>query len=246
MKSYEKDIFLSIIIPTYNEEKVIVNTLTKIVEFLNKEDYFWEIIVSDDGSTDNTVQSVEKFPVKVVLSKRNKGKGFALRKAFAVAKGEWQLFLDADYSTKIEELRVFLGYIDEYDIIIGSRAIKGSIIEQKQPLYKVLVGKLGNKIIKIVLVRQINDTQCGFKMFNKKAAKLLASTTIDGWGFDFELLFLAQKLGYKIKELPIVWNNNSISRVKTVHYIKTLKEVFVVKINWFKGRYGRLLETKMD
>lgn len=228
---------ISVIIPCYNEEKIIGSTLKKVVDFFNQAAWPHEIIVVDDGSTDQTLKIAQSFGAKIVKNEVNRGKGYSVKAGSQVATGDWLLFFDADYSTPIEELDKVAVYFNNYDVIIGSRAISGAEVKKYQPWHKVIIGKIGNLIIRIVLGLNLSDTQCGFKLFNHRAKKNFDQQTIDRWGFDFELLYLAQKRGLKIKEVGVAWTDDPSSTVGIMDYFKTLSEVFKVKINDWRGKY---------
>ena len=222
---------LSIIIPAYNEESVIVEALKEISNTLTGRDY--QILVVDDGSTDKTaklVKGIDMKRVKLIQLEKNKGKGAAIRKGVMQAKGELILFTDADQSTSIDHLFLFLEEIETCDIVIGSRTLPKSKISKKQPLYKHILGKLGNLVIRLTLKLPYTDTQCGFKLFKRKAAKeIFNKLSFEGWSFDFEVLKIADKKGYKVKEIPVTWENNPDTAVKLSDYLETLKSLFLIK-----------------
>lgn len=235
---------LSVIIPAWNEEQRIATTLKDVTTHLNKQKYDYEILVVDDGSTDKTasvVSSLRLPRVRVLRHKRNQGKGSAVRTGMLAASGDLLLFTDADHSTPIQELDKFLTYTDKYDIVIASRSIKGAELEVKQPWYRMLIGKIFNKVVRLFTVRGIIDTQCGFKLFTRKAAHdIFPRQTIKRWGFDVEVLFLARKFGYSIIELPVRWRNRSESRVDPVwDSLRMLKEILQIRWNDLRGRYVR-------
>lgn len=234
-----KDKTISIIIPVYNDQKRLRENLNTIKDFcrheLKAKDY--EIIFVSDGSTDNTdslIQGHEK--TKAITYKKNRGKGFAVRKGMTEASKDIHIFLDCDLSTPLREVNNFLENIDKYDIIIGSRHAVGSDTEQR--FHKRFLGKLSNIAIRLLAVKGIRDTQCGFKMFNKKASEnIFSRTTIDRWGIDFEILHIAQKHNLSIKEQPIEWHEDTESKVKARDYITTLGELIKIKINSILGKY---------
>lgn len=232
---------LSIIIPAYNEEKRIASSLKRIYEYLKKKKIDYEIIIVNDGSRDKTTEVVRKIKDKrtrIISHKINKGKGHAVKTGMLAAKGDLLLLSDSDLSTPIEELDKLMEYIKNYDIVIGSRAMKGSDVRIKQAFYKVWLGKLGNKAIQFLVAPGIKDTQCGFKLFKKNVAqRIFKKQTIDRWGFDFEILFIARKLGYTIKEFPVVWINAEGSKVKLTDYPKTFLELFKIRWNNLCGKY---------
>ena len=217
--------FLSVIIPAYNEEKTIEKTLNKIIQYLSSKDFEYEIIVVNDGSKDRIIDICYLFPVRVISLERNQGKGAAVQRGVQESEGEWVLFLDADYSTHIDELDNFMLHINDYDILIGSRAISGAHIHKRQSIFRVIMGKSGNLLIRLLMKTNIHDTQCGFKLFNRRALSIFSLMTIKHWGFDFELLYLAKKSNFKVKELPVHWQNNSNSTLKLFDYLVTLKDL---------------------
>jgi len=229
---------LSIVIPAYNEEKVIVATVDKVYHFLKNNFKSFEIIVVDDKSTDKTLAIIEKLPVKVLRNLKNHGKGYTVAKGVKAAQGEWILFMDADNSTDITEIVNFLKNIYSYQMIIASRALPESNVELGQNFIKVFFGKAGAWLIRTILQIKVRDTQCGYKFFNHSLKFLFEKLTIERWGFDFELLFLAKKYNFKIKEMPVKWVNNFDSKVKWYSYLKTLMQVFKVRINNLLGKYN--------
>lgn len=237
--------YLSVIIPAYNEEKRISSTLLAVDKYLSRQKYEYEILVIGDGATDKTVEIAKNFQnmiknLRVIENKENHGKGFVVRQGMLEAKGDYRLFTDADNSTSVDQIESLLPFFKEgYDVVIGSRAIAGAKINVHQPFYKELFGKTGNKIIQIVAVWGISDTQAGFKCLTAQAAEdIFSRCVIDRWGFDIEVLALARKLGYKIKEVPIVWVNDMASHVKLSGYIQVLLETFKVRWNLITGKYS--------
>ncbi|MCB9802585.1 glycosyltransferase family 2 protein [Candidatus Nomurabacteria bacterium] len=229
---------ISVVIPAFNEEKVILQTLTEVKFFLLKNYQSFEIIVVDDKSTDRTLDLLENFSeIKLLKNQKNHGKGYSVAKGVKAAKGEWILFMDADNSTKIKELNNFKPDLEENDLLIASRAVAGAKIIDSQAKWKVIFGRLGNKLIQILLLPGIQDTQCGFKLFRSELKGIFEQLTIEDWGFDFELLFLARKKNFKIKELPVEWLNNQDSKVKFSTYFKTILQVLKVRVNYFLNKY---------
>lgn len=218
---------LSVIIPAYNEEKRLASSLKVTLDFLkSKKDY--EVIVVNDGSKDDTANIASKFDVKLVSYQENRGKGYAIKRGIEEAKGHYILFLDADNATPISEMDKLLPKLKDYDIAIGSRYIPGSMIERRQPWYRVMIGRMGNRVIRFLLIRGINDTQCGFKAFRKEAAKeLFAKLQTYRFGFDIEVLARARKKKYKIIELPVSWHHTENSQVRFLRdSYKTLIDLF--------------------
>lgn len=212
-----KNPYLSIVIPSYNEEKRLPETLRIIIDYLEKQNYQWEIIIVDDGSTDHTLESLIEFQdkIKLFINNKNYGKGYSSRRGILWASGQFILISDADLSAPIEEIEKLFPALDEiYDIAIGSRGLKNSQIKKHQPFYREFMGKTFNKLIKLLLFEDFSDTQCGFKLFKKDTAKdIFKRQKLNGFAFDVEVIYIAKKLGYKIKEIPIVWVNSPKSRV---------------------------------
>jgi dolichyl-phosphate beta-glucosyltransferase len=236
--------YLSIIVPAYNEEKRIGKTIFAINEYLQKQNYSYEIIVSDDGSKDGTVELVKNLGEKienlrVIDNKENHGKGYVVRQGIMQAKGEYRLFMDADNATTVDQVENLLPFFKNgYDVVIGDRDLKESKIEKHQPRFKEILGDMGNILIQSLAVPGIKDTQCGFKCFSKKFAEnIFPKLKVDRWGFDIEILALARKFGYKIKTVPVVWINDEESKVSMSGYINTLKELFQIKWNLISGKY---------
>jgi dolichyl-phosphate beta-glucosyltransferase len=234
------NINISIVVPVYNEEKRLGKNLIKIIKFCKFNFKNYEIIVVDDGSTDNTIKICERYNKEdnliILKNEKNKGKGFSVNKGVLKSKGDVILFTDCDLSTPIQELNNFLKIIDNYDIIIGSRALNRSQVKIR--LFKKILGKIGNMFISI-FVKNIKDTQCGFKLFKRNTInKIFTKQTINRWGFDFEILFLAQKYNFKIKEEPVKWTEDKESKVKLTDYPKTLLELIKIKYNDINGVYN--------
>ncbi len=231
--------FISVVIPAYNEAKCIVDTLDKVKNFLKNNFDNFEIIVVDDKSTDATLSILkQQSGLRLIRNLKNHGKGYTVAKGIKFSKGEWVLFMDADSSTDVSELKKFLPYLGANDLVIGSRGLANSEIKIKQKFYKVLLGKIGNRLIRFLIAPGISDTQCGFKMINQKYKFLFDKLTIATFGFDFELLWLAHKYDLRVKEVPVVWANDFDSKVKWYDYPKTLLQVFKVRINDKLGKYN--------
>ncbi|MBU4141484.1 glycosyltransferase family 2 protein, partial [Patescibacteria group bacterium] len=234
-----------VIIPSYNEESRIKKTLESIAAFLSKQDYQAEVLVICDGAIDKTAEISRLFSgriynLRIIENKENHGKGYVTRQGMLEAKGERRVFMDADNSTSLNQVDRFLPFFEEgYDVVIGDRDLKESKIAVHQSRIKELLGDFGNFLIQILAVPGIEDTQCGFKVFSKKASeRIFPKMTIDRWGFDIEALALANKFGFKIKTVPIVWINDPNSKVKLSGYINTFVELFKIKWNLMTGKYG--------
>lgn len=230
---------LSVIIPAYNEENRIKGTLEAVYNYLSRQNYLWEVIVVSDGSKDRTVEVVSEFisnkpEISLIANTKNHGKGYVVRQGMLQAGGQYRLFTDADNSTTVEQIEKFWPYLEEnYDIIIGSIEISGAQINEQAQWYRRILGKYSKYIIRIVAgLWDIRDTQRGFKLFTAKAAtNIFSRTKIDRFGFDIEVLALAKKIGYKIKEVPVVWDNPSGSKVNLKSYFEVLKDLF--RIRWY-------------
>jgi len=213
---------LSIIIQAYNEAKRIGSTLEKMLGYFRSQNASFEIIVVDDGSKDKTDGIVRDFirnhpEVKILRHRINLGKGAAVKTGVLEAQGDYILFSDADLSTPIKEIEKMLLELKEkrYDIAIASRGVPGSKIAVSQPWYRKWVGRLFPLLVHLIVFKDIKDTQCGFKLFKKDVArKLFSSQRITGFSFDVEIIYLAKKRSYRIKEVPVVWSNSRESRVR--------------------------------
>ncbi len=239
-----KEIYLSVIIPAYNEDKLIKSTLIEISNFLSDRHYSFEIIVIDDGSCDNTATISEnlKATIKnliVLKNEKNYGKGYSVARGMLFANGKYRLFMDADSSTTIDQIKNFMPFFKNgYDVVIGDRGLKESEIKKHQALHKNLLGNFGNILIQFIAVFGISDTQCGFKIFSVKSAEnIFSKITVNRWGFDIEALAIANKLGYKIKTIPVVWENREETRVHFMDYLLTFKELLKIKINLLRKKY---------
>lgn len=235
---------ISIIIPAYNEELRIGETLKIISDYLSKKDFDYEVLVINDGSKDKTISIASSYSnlfkdFRIIDNGINKGKGFSVRNGMFQAKGDLKLFADADNSVDISNLDRFIDYINEgYDIVVGSIEIKGSSHKDNNQWYRRILGKLSKILIRITTTPGIYDTQRGFKLFTKESAeKVFEKQTIDRFGFDIEDIVIAQKAGFRIKEVPVEWNNKEFSSVGLNSYFKTLSELFIINLNRLRGRY---------
>ena len=214
---------VSIVIPAYNEESRLPATLAAIVEYFADRGDTFEVLVVDDGSADRTQGVVADYcarhpgsPVKVLSYGGNRGKGFAVRYGLLKASGDLRLFCDADMATPIEEYEVVLGRMtaEKTEVGIGSRPLRESNLIVHQPWYREWLGRMFNKVVQIMAVPGIADTQCGFKIFTAAAAEDIFSRCIlDAFAFDSEALYIARRLGYHISEVPIRWSHKDGSKV---------------------------------
>lgn len=244
MASSGSEIYLSVIIPAYNEGSRLGRTLDAARKFLVDQPFTWQVAVVDDGSSDQTPQLVEAISqidprVQLLQYAHNRGKGFAVRYGMLHTSGKYRLFMDADHSTAIDHISQFLPLLEaDCDIVIASRALAESEITVHQPKWKESLGKLGNRWIQWWAVPGIKDTQAGFKAFRAQAAeKIFPNLTIDRWGFDVEVLALAKHYGYKVAEQPIRWVNNPETKVTALAYLQVLRDVMKVRFNIWRNRY---------
>lgn len=235
--------FLSVVISAYNEAKRIPRTLVDIDAYLSRVEYSSEIVVVNDGSNDETADIVRRFQAVVknlrcIDNKENHGKGWGIRLGMREAKGNWRIFMDADNSTSIGQIERMIPFFKEYDIIIGSRAVRGATLNPPQRWRRRILGRIGNFIIRLLAVPGIKDTQCGFKCFSEEAAeKIFPSMKINRWGFDVEALALARAAGYKIKEIPVTWVNDTRSTVSAGAYLSTLVDVVAIRWRLMRSEY---------
>jgi dolichyl-phosphate beta-glucosyltransferase len=240
--------YLSVIIPAYKEGKRIAENLDQCIKYFADKNYDYEFVIVVDGSPDNTAEIAESYKdklknLRVINNPENHGKGYVVRQGLFEAKGEYRLFFDADGSTSITHLDAFLPEFEKgYDVVIGSRDIKGAFIQVHQAKWKEIFGDTGNLAIRMVLgLWQFPDTQCGFKMLSGKAADEVAKRMmVDRFGFDFELMILAKKLGFKIQQLPVRWLNEEGSTVKLTGpngYFQVLKDLFKIRMRLWSGVY---------
>lgn len=231
--------YLSIVIPAFNEEKRLPKTLATIIQFLQKQSYTSEIIVVNDGSTDKTKKIAEEFmgndspSIRFIEYFPNQGKGFAVKKGMVAAKGEYRLFMDADYAVPIEYLPTFLSMINnDYHVVIASRGLKKSQIDAHQPFLRELAGKGFGVLQRFVLDLPFVDTQCGFKLFTEEAAEILfQKVTFNCAYFDAELLYLAYHNNMKIGEIGVRWRHDGETRLpiglKRTYDI--LRKLFIIR-----------------
>ncbi|OGY38783.1 MAG: hypothetical protein A2418_02565 [Candidatus Brennerbacteria bacterium RIFOXYC1_FULL_41_11] len=243
--------FLSVIIPAYNEEKSLPGTLRSVFSYLGKQSYSWEVLVVNDGSEDRTkdlaLEFQKSFPeLRLIENFKNRGKGFAVKNGVLHSKGDLVLFMDADNSTKINEIEKALPLLrgditsvlpgqnpllhsEQFDVIMGSRRLKDSLIVESQPRHRRFLGEFFRVFTKILLDLPYDDTQAGFKIFNQRARRIFDLQTLSGFSFDAELLFLAKKIGLRVKEIPIQWENNASSHVSFKKMAHALAELLKIR-----------------
>lgn len=246
--------YLSVLIPAYNEEPNFKKGLIEEVpKYLEKQKYTYEIIIINDGSSDNTVNLALEFSKKFnnvkLINNPHEGKAETVKKGVEEAKGEIMLFTDFDQATPLSEIEKLLPFFPEHDIVIGSRQMPGAKRE-KEPFHRHLMGIVFNLIVQTIAVRGIWDTQAGFKMFKTDVAKTLfkelkvygKAKKVSGalvTAFDVELLFIARKRGYKIKEVPIIWHHVATTRVSPLKdSVRMFRDVLKVRLNDIKGIYN--------
>lgn len=247
--------YITIIIPCYNEkENLKRGVLGEVANFLQGQNFTWEVIISDDGSSDGSADlvslDIEKRKNFILLKNQHGGKPFAIWQGIKKAKGKYILFTDMDQSTPIQEITKIRPFLDSYEVVIGSRGVE----RKNFSLFRKLGSFIFRNFRKMILLRDINDTQCGFKAMKIEVAKKIfpkleffkRTSEVKGWkvtSFDVELLFLAEKLGYKIKEVPVEWLHRDLSKNKGKSYFKESKEmleqIIRVKINDLRGIYNK-------
>lgn len=238
--------FISLIVPAYNEEKRILPTLEKAFHYFNTKKFNYEIIVVDDGSVDTTAKICQNIDAEnenfhLIRLPRNRGKGFAVKTGIEYAQGEYILFADADNSTPIEELEKFLPHFSPQNLLIGSRFLHPELIERRQPWYRIAISRLANYLIRLLVVKKVRDTQCGFKVIYYRVAKKLAKIQqIERFGFDIEYLTLAQRMGIIVKEIPVRWINSPASRIRPIHdTARTFFDLLKIRIFLWRGVYKK-------
>ena len=214
-------VYVSLIIPAYNEESRIGKSLERIMKFFAAEPYVSEVVIVDDGSKDRTMEIIrERYgndrAVRIYQQPRNLGKGEAVKQGMLLGRGEYLFFSDADLSVPIEMFRLFLAHLENgCDVAIGSRQKSGATIEVHQPLYREMMGKTYTKLANWILGIPVADFTCGFKGFRRGAAReLFSRQQLKNWSFDAEILYLARLKGYQVRELPVRWRNDERTKVK--------------------------------
>jgi dolichyl-phosphate beta-glucosyltransferase len=238
------DYDLTIIIPAFNEEKRIGSTLEAIHRYFDQQSMSREIIVVDDGSSDDTAGVVNAMKERIhdlrcIRYLPNRGKGYAVKAGVERSRGEYILYTDADNSTPIEEFVKFYPLLSHAMVVIGSRYMAESAVKIRQPHYRIFLGRLGNFLIRVFLFDDIRDTQCGFKAFQHRAARdLFSRMKVNRFGFDIELLSIAHLLRYSVREIPVSWYNSPQSRIRPIRdALRTFADLIYIKLNLLSGRY---------
>ncbi len=239
--------YLSVIVPAYNEERRLPKTLRSINGYLENQNYDYEILVVSDGSKDKTAEVARDLMgeiggLRVIDNKKNHGKGFVVRQGLTEAKGEIRLFTDADDSTSVDQVeKMFPFFKKGFDIVIGSRDIKGAVLDPPQPWRRRIIGDVFNLMVQVVVgLWGVWDTQCGFKAFSSRVVQdVLSLCEIDRWAFDPEVLKIAKKKGYKIKEVPVRWVNDPDSKVNLKGMMRMGVDLLKIRWNLITGKYAQ-------
>jgi dolichyl-phosphate beta-glucosyltransferase len=237
--------YLSLVIPAFNEERRIEASLERILAFLRRQPYGFEVVVVDDGSTDRTVDVVNHVrngdsTVRIERQACYLGKGEAIRRGVLAAEGVYVVFSDADLSVPIETLPDFLRRLEaDADVAIGSRRMRGAVVEVHQPLYRELMGKVFTFLSGLILNLPISDFTCGFKGFRAAPAReLFLRQRLGGWSFDSEILYLAKSKGYRIAEVPVVWRNDEATKVRLgTAAVRSFIDLWRIRLNHVLGKY---------
>lgn len=231
---------LSVVVPAFQEAAGIVATAQQVLAFASRRGFEVEVLVADDGSTDGTGAALmaAALPGVRVLPGPHAGKGAAVRRAMLAATHPLVLVTDADLSVPLDELDRLLPFVEDADIVIGSKYVPGH--RARYPLLRRLGSWLGRLVIRALVVPGLHDTQCGFKLFRREAARaLFAAQRLDGFGYDFEVLFLARRFGFRVAEVPVAVHHRSGGTVRVSSYVRTLAEVLRLSWHRLRRRYPR-------
>lgn len=235
----------SIIIPAYNESARVGATLERVLAYATEQGWDAEVIAVDDGSRDNTAEVVRRIAqhdtrLRLLQNPGNRGKGYSIRNGMLHGQGEILLFSDADLSSPIEEAnKLFAAIAGGADIAIGSRWLRSNLQTQRQPIYRQFFGRIFNLMLRITLGLNFSDTQCGFKAFTRQAAQIIFPLqTIERWGFDPELLYMARKFGLKVAEIPVAWAHCGGTRINPMRDAPQMfGEMLKIRWNALSGKY---------
>jgi dolichyl-phosphate beta-glucosyltransferase len=253
-------LLLSIIIPAYNEEQRIAPSLDKLLHYFTSSTYTAEIVIVNDGSSDQTegyvLSRAEEFQragidLRVLTNQPNRGKGYSVKRGVKESRGEIALFTDADLSSPITEAPKLIEPIIENraDVTFGSRALNRKLIGEHQPLYRDFGGRVFNFLLQTITGLEFQDTQCGFKAFRRlESLPVFEMQSIDRFGFDPETLFIAKKIGLRLLEVPVIWNDVEGSKVGNyaLASIKMTADLFKIRLNNIKGRYDNVEQAKQQ
>jgi glycosyltransferase involved in cell wall biosynthesis len=238
---------ISVVIPAYNEEQRLPTTLRSILDYFAAREWAsWEIVIVNDGSSDNTLAVAERFhkehpAIRVLENPGNRGKGYSVRHGMLEAQGEWILFTDSDLSAPIGEMDKLIAEVRKQNaqVAIGSRAVNRKLIEVHQSWFRETAGRIFNLLMRTVTGLPFADTQCGFKLFERRAAKeVFRRQRIERWGFDAETLFIARKLGYKAIEVPVRWSHSEGTKVSMFRdSLNMFVDLFRIRRNQVQGLY---------
>jgi glycosyltransferase involved in cell wall biosynthesis len=234
---------LSVIFPAHNEEQRLAHCLDKTMDFLNRQPYSSEVVIVENGSDDRTLviarEYAERFPTIQVLHELAAGKGRAIKKGMLASRGDFRFACDVDLSMPIQEVNRFIPPALTEDIVIASREAPGAV-RYNEPAYRHFIGRVFNLLVRIIALHKIQDSQCGFKCFSRRAVEeLFPLQSIMGWTFDVEILFIAQKMGYKIVEVGIPWYHDPNTKVRVMKdSFRMLSDLFLIRWNHLRGRYA--------
>ena len=244
--------FLSVVIPAYNEESRLPKTLGRVQEYLRAKVGQGEIVVVNDGSSDRTLDAARQFAaaqpcpqvsLTVLENPGNRGKGYSVRHGMLRASGDWRLFSDADLSSPIEECEKLFAAAAQQDgdVAIGSRALDRSLIGVHQSVFRENAGRVFNAFVRLAMGLPFADTQCGFKLFRRQAAQeIFTRLSLERFGFDVEVLYLARKLGYRVVEVPVRWDDDPRTKVRMLaDSFDMFLDLWRVRRNDWKGLYQR-------
>jgi len=226
---------LVVVVPAYNEEPRLAKSLGRLREYLSTQSYSWQVLVVDDGSTDSTNSVADRYcdedsRFQLISYEPNRGKGYAVRKGMIAGDGDWLLLCDADLAAPIEEVEKL--FAAGKSIAIGGRPLRESSLEIRQPWWREFAGRMFNFAVQALSIRGIKDTQCGFKLFSRDAAKdIFPRCRFNGFSYDFEALMIGRRLGYEIAEVPIRWSHQEGSKVRLVRDgLKMLRDLVALRL----------------